>query len=331
MSYYDPRSLTEDLGDDPIKGGEYGISNLKYILPQIPSWITNDPNNTQKYMVYQRFLSQYYGYLDNVFMVVGGININNVKDGPGVTRFEPVSKARQKEAMKWVVDQMREMDWINDTPIRYNYTLAVNPSMNLTRSMMGKMLSSSITGKVVLSAHLSNDPYTLKDYTDDLYALVFENTIRGRKLTEGDKYMQRLLCSKIQAVVNPEMRTGMFGFTGDGEISLDQLRHFIPEEEYAKILHDLGREYDYAHGHGDMWCSCHGLSYSGHGFGNDTPGGMQAAGYQPQVNVELVSEWNSMLVGMIPQMEPLLKTRAASGHADDRAHYRMLLNLIQTK
>lgn len=30
---YDPTALEEDLGDDAMKAGEYGIKNLKYILP----------------------------------------------------------------------------------------------------------------------------------------------------------------------------------------------------------------------------------------------------------------------------------------------------------
>ena len=35
---YDPSALTEDLGDDPIKASDYGIKNLKYILPNAVSY-----------------------------------------------------------------------------------------------------------------------------------------------------------------------------------------------------------------------------------------------------------------------------------------------------
>ena len=37
---YDPSALMEDLGDDPIKAGNYGIKNLKYILPRMNEWIS---------------------------------------------------------------------------------------------------------------------------------------------------------------------------------------------------------------------------------------------------------------------------------------------------
>lgn len=43
---FDPSALGEDLGDDAIRAGEYGIRNLKYIMDNLPSWIgpDNDPD-----------------------------------------------------------------------------------------------------------------------------------------------------------------------------------------------------------------------------------------------------------------------------------------------
>ena len=39
---YDPSAIEEDLGNDPIKAGEYGIRNLKYILSHLNEWIQDD-------------------------------------------------------------------------------------------------------------------------------------------------------------------------------------------------------------------------------------------------------------------------------------------------
>lgn len=41
-SRYDPSALEEDLGDDPMKAGDYGIKNLKYILSNLNKWILDD-------------------------------------------------------------------------------------------------------------------------------------------------------------------------------------------------------------------------------------------------------------------------------------------------
>lgn len=323
-SYYDPRSLREDLGDDPIRASDYGIANLKYILPQLHTWIDDDPNNLQKNMVYEWVQKQYMGYLDNVFMLVGGIKINNVKDGPGVTRFEPVTKARQKEAMTWLVNQLRDVNWINDTPIRYNYALSVDPSMSVLRWMMtNKLMNGTYIGKVVLCSHISDDPYTLREYADDLYALIFSNSIRGRKLTEGDKFMQKQMVERVKAQVKPQVR-GFAGFGPDTEITLEQLRELVPDEEYEMVAYEMhGGGHTHMHDHDHQWCS------SPICLGNDTSGRTSAYGYQTLVNVDTINEWNALLVGMAPQLETLLRSRLNTAHPDDRAHYRMLLNMIQ--
>ena len=40
----DPRSQSEDLGDDAVKASTYGIANLKYILANMSAWIgAQDP------------------------------------------------------------------------------------------------------------------------------------------------------------------------------------------------------------------------------------------------------------------------------------------------
>ena len=39
-SAIDPRSLSEDLGDDAMKSASYGIANLKRIMPNVISWTT---------------------------------------------------------------------------------------------------------------------------------------------------------------------------------------------------------------------------------------------------------------------------------------------------
>jgi len=38
----DPSSQTEDLGDDAVKASEYGILNLKRIVPNLTKWTSED-------------------------------------------------------------------------------------------------------------------------------------------------------------------------------------------------------------------------------------------------------------------------------------------------
>ena len=72
------------MGDDPIKAGSYGISNLKYILKNLNTWIEDDPSTEHRQELYNNILQQYVRYLMNVTYNVGGIYLTAVKDGtPG--------------------------------------------------------------------------------------------------------------------------------------------------------------------------------------------------------------------------------------------------------
>ena len=107
-SRYDPSAIEEDLGDDPIKAGSYGISNLKYILKNLNTWIEDDPSTEHRQELYNNILQQYVRYLMNVTYNVGGIYLTAVKDGtPGAT-FQPVSRDVQKASMRWVIKQLRD-------------------------------------------------------------------------------------------------------------------------------------------------------------------------------------------------------------------------------
>ena len=81
---YDPSSLEEDLGDDPVKASEYGVKNLKYILANLEEWIDDDADYLHRKALYNQLLNQYYRYLRNVMYNIGGIYLAEVKEGsPG--------------------------------------------------------------------------------------------------------------------------------------------------------------------------------------------------------------------------------------------------------
>ena len=98
-SRYDPSALEEDLGDDPIKAGTYGIKNLKYILSHLNEWITDDVDFSHRMELYQNIQTQYMRYLLNALYQVGGVYLSQVKDGTAGEAVKSVARAKQKEAL----------------------------------------------------------------------------------------------------------------------------------------------------------------------------------------------------------------------------------------
>lgn len=102
----DPRAQSEDLGDDAMKASQYGIANLKRILPNIEKWTFEEgkPYDNLKEL-YGEVLSQWNRYMGHVRSNIGGIYENDKtyeQTGPVYTH---VAKARQKAAVKFINDQ----------------------------------------------------------------------------------------------------------------------------------------------------------------------------------------------------------------------------------
>ncbi len=118
---FDPRALSEDLGDDAVKSARYGIANLKRIVPNIVKWTTtgkpgqdyDEASNLYSAVIYQWSL-----YLYHVMANVGGMYLENLTVGDGQTSFRFVEKSKQRQALQFLLDEvLSEPKWLFDTPL----------------------------------------------------------------------------------------------------------------------------------------------------------------------------------------------------------------------
>ena len=284
---YDPSARTEDLGDDPIKSSDYGVKNLKYILPRMNEWVgADDSDFTHRKDLYTQLANQYYRYIGNVLAQVGGIYLNNVKDGSSVKPSTPVSRKVQKASLKWVVSQLRSSSWIDDPAVASNLPLAV-PQSNKICAAVAKTLASTVPTNVMLASVVPGDakPYTVKEYYDDLYAEVFASSIAGRKLTSEEKTLQREVLTASSKDVKSMLSKS---FSEESEA-----------DEYAAE---------------PMWC---GFDDASLGEGN--------APYQKSVSVQTIDESDGCRIVFLNKVKALALSRRSSAPAEDRPHYEYLL------
>lgn len=189
---YDPTSRTQDIGDDPIKAGDYGIANLRFILPNIDQWITGDEGLTHRKDLYTQLCAQYSRYLAHVMAQIGGIRLEKVKDGtPGVPAAA-IPRQRQQASLEWVVQQVRTSGWLEEPSLlrRFGLMAPYAPKAAVT---VANYLATTASTNVQLAALFSDDPYTLTAYYEDLFETVFESSRKHRPLTTAEKALQRSL------------------------------------------------------------------------------------------------------------------------------------------
>jgi len=92
QNWGDPRKQTEDLGDDLIKSNEYGIANLKRVIPQLSKWVsTSTEAGAALADIYQKACSRLEQYLLAPREYIGGLyeSLSNWEQG---SVYSPVTK-----------------------------------------------------------------------------------------------------------------------------------------------------------------------------------------------------------------------------------------------
>lgn len=207
LTYVDPAAQTESLGDDAVKAGEYGIKNLKRIMTSLNDWTAKEGEDYRYTKeMYGEVLKQFNRYMGHVRKYIGGNFLNYPVHGDGKTAFTPVSREKQKEALEFIIAQVREMpEWLQDPALLKQF----DPANILVNDLQASYISDLISGspRVAYTAKLSDNPYTVDEYVDDLYDYVFDKSIKGKDLTVSEMNMEYAfvytLFKNVDLLVNP--------------------------------------------------------------------------------------------------------------------------------
>lgn len=308
LERYDPGSIEEDLGDDPLKAGEYGIANLKYILSHLDEWITGDGDASHKEQLMEQMTEQYFRYVNNVLYEVGGIYLTDVKDGTPGQRFQAVPREKQQAALKWVIGQFRTCDWLYDKQLSRKMNMKVNEAYTV-RAQIARALLASYQ-RVVLSAHLADEPYTLKEYFEDVYQGIWKNTIAGKELSEGEKMLQTQSVSMINDVVGNSMKKkGKFFLTSLTEMKCYGLDETGMIERYYDELRKLEQEKGEGYIAGQFMLDGLGKGYN----------------WQDEVDTEDIDNSRLYIFTMANRVKKLLEAKIPVSRGELQEHYRLLL------
>ena len=190
----DPRTLSEDIGDDAVKSATYGIANLKRIVPEIVDWTRNgEPDQTydEAARLYGAVIYQWTLYHYHVMANIGGMYIENTTIGDGQKTFTYVEKEKQRRAAQFLLDEVLCYPrWLFDAPLtQYTYVHRKTPNgiQELSPTMMLKTQQNYVIWDMLhndrLIRMLDNEllngkqAFTVIDYFDMLHKHVFAATI----------------------------------------------------------------------------------------------------------------------------------------------------------
>ena len=199
----DPRSQSEQVGDDPMKGSAYGIKNLQRIVPNLLQW-TKEPNEDFEGLrtIYQEVVGQFSRYNGHVAKFVGGIMETPKTQEQSGPVYELVSKAKQKEAVAFLNKQLfATPTWLIDQQIfdrtgQSGLVVVGNVQDNILNRLLG---TRNLTKLIEAEASAGSKAYSALELLADLKSGIWSELTTKKTI---DAYRRNLQKSYVNAMVN---------------------------------------------------------------------------------------------------------------------------------
>lgn len=199
----DPRSQTEDMGDDAIASSTYAIANYKRMIPNLIRWTTKPGDDYAELQeLYTEGLGQWSTYMGHVAGLIAGVTVDLKTSDQSGSVFAVVPKARQQAALAFLNEQVFiTPDWLQPAAI----AARIGPSGLSARqvAVLNNVLSNARLGRLeAIEKFDAAAAWPVADYLAEMRRLIWQT----RQATAPDanrRALQRAYVARLAAIVNP--------------------------------------------------------------------------------------------------------------------------------
>jgi hypothetical protein len=202
LGVIDPSSQTEDLGDDAMKASEYGIKNLKRIIPNLIEWTAEDGKNYNDLNdLYTQVTGQFSRYMGHVSSNIGGIYEHyKTYDQEGAV-YTHVPKEKQKRAMEFMQTQLFDTpDWMLSQDIfnKIQYDGSIENMRKLQSRWLNNILDFGRLARAIENEAINGDKaYTLIEIMEDLRNGIWKELKAGGEIDVYRRNLQRAYVDRM--------------------------------------------------------------------------------------------------------------------------------------
>jgi hypothetical protein len=208
----DPSSQTEDLGDNAIKASEYGIANLKKILPNLIDWATKDGEDYSDLReMYNTVLSQFRRYMGHVTNNIGGVyQYYKTSDQDGAV-YTHVEKNHQKACVNFLNIHLFETPhWMINKDIlnKIEFAGTLNRIRSLQSSYLNRVLDFGRMARIIENEAINGDnAYSLIEMMTDLRKGIFNELYTNESVDAYRRNLQLAYIDRINYIMNEEQNS----------------------------------------------------------------------------------------------------------------------------
>ena len=242
----DPSAQTEDLGDDAIKASNYGIENLKRIIPNLINWTTEDGKDYEdlQYM-YGQVASQFSRYMGHITTNVGGVYQQfktSDQDGPV---YSHVDKSYQKNCVKFLNQNLFDTPiWMIDENIlnKIQFSGALDRVRGLQSSYLNRLLDFGRLARMIENEALNGrNSYTINELMLDLKNGIFSELNDNSNIDIFRRNIQRAFIQRLGYLMKESQNIPSF-FRSSSRITRVKVDESDIRPVTLGILMDLRKE-----------------------------------------------------------------------------------------
>lgn len=200
-SPFDPRFQTEDLGDNAMKASEYGIKNLKRILPNLIEWSKEKGEDYSELEgLYNSLVGQFRRYMGHVTKNVGGIYENPKTYDMEGNEYDVVPSSIQNEAVAFLNEQLfKTPTWLLDQNIlgKINPDNGVELMKSIQEGTLSSLLSLDRMARLMETASVNKANYSVDELLSDLKRGIFTELKTNTAIDVYRRNLQKAFVSKL--------------------------------------------------------------------------------------------------------------------------------------
>lgn len=205
----DPRSQSEDLGDNAMKASDYGIKNLKRIVTNLPEWTKEAGENYDNLEeMYNNLTGQYSRYMGHVLRNIGGIYETNKSVDQQGDVYQPVAKDRQKEALSFLSKQLFETPtWLLDKNILNKITNPTNIEsiQNVQTGVLNSLLDGSRLSRLLACTNrFGSATYSVDELMNDVKNSIWSELKSNKPIDAYRRNLQKAHVEKLIDLLDPK-------------------------------------------------------------------------------------------------------------------------------
>ncbi len=315
-SVVDPKSQTEDLGDDAVAASEYGIRNLRYILAHLDEWYASDDDDfAQRQSMYTNIINQYVAYIQHIYANIGGIYLNEKLEGDPVEAVACVPRKKQQRALQFILKELKQLQWLDNPALLSKISILGSPQKAVREAIIKAVVNAPTKRTLSVNAQLSKDPYTPEMCYREISDFVWEPTVRNRKLSEDEMAIQREFL-KVAAG-----KAGLKNYTAGGSTPnsfvAETTDTFNEPEENQEIVSNPFAPFCET----KALCSC-AACRNNYASENDAISGFGAPVFRYFTKKDLSMIYYNDIV----RIRGLLRNKVSTASGETRMHYQYLLH-----